>query len=66
MFGSIITRVSINICTTMENKRGEAWTHEETVSAYEIANISRRSMLNLQHQTRFTRAFSMAIPLVSG
>jgi hypothetical protein len=31
MFGGKITRVSINICTTMENKRGEAWTHEETV-----------------------------------
>jgi hypothetical protein len=30
MLGGKITRVSINICTTMENKRGEAWTHEET------------------------------------
>ena len=31
MFGGKITRVSINICSTMENKRGEAWPHEETV-----------------------------------
>jgi GTP cyclohydrolase I len=31
MFGGKITRVSINICTTMENKREEACTHEETV-----------------------------------
>ena len=36
MFGSKITRVSINICTTMENKRGEAWTHEETVLLIEL------------------------------
>jgi hypothetical protein len=36
MFGGKITRVSINICTTMENKRGEAWTHEETVLLIEL------------------------------
>jgi hypothetical protein len=36
MFGSKITRVSITICTTMENKRGEAWTHEETVLLIEL------------------------------
>jgi hypothetical protein len=43
MFGGKITRVSINICTTMENKRGEAWTHEETVLLIELflsGNIS--------------------------
>jgi hypothetical protein len=36
IFGGKITRVSINICTTMENKRGEAWTHEETVLLIEL------------------------------
>ena len=36
MFGGKITRVSINICTTMENKGGEAWTHEETVLLIEL------------------------------
>jgi hypothetical protein len=36
MFGGKITRVSINICTTMENKRREAWTHEETVLLIEL------------------------------
>jgi hypothetical protein len=36
MFGGKITRVSINICTTVENKRGEAWTHEETVLLIEL------------------------------
>ena len=36
MFGGKITRVSINICTTMENKRGEAWTHDETVLLIEL------------------------------
>ena len=36
IFGSIITHVFINICTTMENKRGEAWTHEETVLLIEL------------------------------
>jgi hypothetical protein len=34
MLGGKITRV--NICTTMENKRGEAWTHEETVLLIEL------------------------------
>ena len=36
MLGGKITRVSINICTTMENKRGEACTHEETVLLNEL------------------------------
>jgi hypothetical protein len=36
MLGSKITHVSINICTTMENKRGEAWTYEETLLLIEL------------------------------
>ena len=36
MFGGKITHVSINICTTMGNKRGEARTHEETVLLIEL------------------------------
>ena len=36
MFGGKITRVPNNICTTMENKREEAWIHEETVLLIEL------------------------------
>ena len=41
MFGGKITHVSINICTTMENKREEAWTHEETVLLIELWGYQR-------------------------